>query len=77
MPLLAGGRLRGRVDPGREGTTLVARQVSVDPGAEPAMARALAEAATWVGCDRVTIARIEPTTSRDRLESSLRTLGLG
>ena len=49
----------------------------MDPGAEPALARALAEAATWVGCDRVAIARIEPPTSRDRLESSLRTLGLG
>ena len=30
MPLLAGGRLLGRVDPAREGTTLVARQVSLD-----------------------------------------------
>src|SRR5260370_644329 len=30
MPLLAGGRLAGRVDPGREGKTLVARQRSLD-----------------------------------------------
>src|SRR5262249_6964985 len=46
MPLLAGGRLVGRVDPVRRGTTLVARQLSLDPPAavEP-MARALAEAA--------------------------------
>lgn len=29
MPLLAGGKLQGRVDPAREGTTLVARQASL------------------------------------------------
>ena len=77
MPLLAGGRLRGRVDPSRQGTTLVARQVSVDPGAEAAMAGALGEAASWVGCDRVVIGRIEPPASRGLLESSLGGLGLG
>ena len=48
MPLLAGGRLAGRADPAREGTTLVARQVTLDraAAAEP-MAQALREAATW------------------------------
>ncbi|WP_411073348.1 winged helix-turn-helix domain-containing protein [Streptomyces sp. cmx-4-7] len=56
MPVLAGGRLVGRVDPAREGRTLVARQVTLDgPKAVPAVARALREAATWVGCDTVTI----------------------
>ncbi|MFC7644910.1 DNA glycosylase AlkZ-like family protein [Streptosporangium lutulentum] len=30
MPVLAGGRLIGRVDPAREGSTLVARQVSLE-----------------------------------------------
>lgn len=40
MPLLAGGRLTGRVDPAREGTTLVARQVSMQgPKAVAPMAR--------------------------------------
>ena len=29
MPLLSGGRLIGRVDPAREGRTLVAKQVSL------------------------------------------------
>jgi uncharacterized protein YcaQ len=38
MPLLAGGRIRGRVDPVRRGHTLVARRVSVERGAVPAMA---------------------------------------
>ncbi|MBT2386100.1 YcaQ family DNA glycosylase [Streptomyces sp. ISL-11] len=60
MPLLTGGRLAGRVDPGREGGTLVARQVSLDGGksVEP-MARALREAAEWVGCDSVRIERCD------------------
>lgn len=58
MPLLAGGHLQGRVDPGREGTTLVARQLSLTtPKAAGAMARALREAAEWVGCDAVRVER--------------------
>ncbi|MFJ3931960.1 winged helix-turn-helix domain-containing protein [Streptomyces sp. NPDC090029] len=60
MPLLTGGRLRGRVDPAREGGTLVARQVSLDgAGAVEPMARALREAATWVGCDTVRVERCD------------------
>lgn len=60
MPLLAGGRLLGRVDPAREGSTLVARQVSLDgPRAVAPMARALREAAGWVGCDTVRIERCD------------------
>ncbi|GAC1331947.1 MAG: crosslink repair DNA glycosylase YcaQ family protein [Candidatus Dormibacteria bacterium] len=76
MPLLAGGMLRGRVDPKREGRTLVARQVSVEPGAEAAMASALAETASWVACDSVVVSRLEPEGSRGALESGLRALGL-
>lgn len=60
MPLLAGGRLAGRVDPKREGRTLVARQVSVEPRAVDAMAAALREAAAWVGCDAVALGRVDP-----------------
>src|SRR5262249_44399647 len=41
MPLLAGGRIVGRVDPAREGRTLVARQGSLARPAGPAMAAAL------------------------------------
>ncbi|UQX04991.1 crosslink repair DNA glycosylase YcaQ family protein [Streptomyces sp. RerS4] len=58
MPLLAGGRLQGRVDPAREGRTLVARQLSLtSPKAAAPMARALREAAEWVGCDAVRLER--------------------
>ncbi|MFE0193460.1 winged helix-turn-helix domain-containing protein [Streptomyces sp. NPDC058989] len=70
MPLLAGGRLVGRVDPAREGTTLVARQVSLqnDKAVAP-MAQALREAATWVGCDAVRVERCDDA----RLAAALRT----
>ncbi|MGW7329218.1 winged helix-turn-helix domain-containing protein [Streptomyces sp. NPDC054840] len=58
MPLLAGGRLQGRVDPAREGRTLVARQLSLtSPKAAGPMALALREAAEWVGCEDVRVER--------------------
>ncbi|MEW2417805.1 crosslink repair DNA glycosylase YcaQ family protein [Streptomyces sp. NPDC046866] len=58
MPVLAGGHLVGRVDPAREGRTLVARQVTLEsPKAAPAAARALREAAEWVGCSDVRVER--------------------
>ncbi|WP_432040611.1 winged helix-turn-helix domain-containing protein [Streptomyces cucumeris] len=60
MPLLSGGRLLGRVDPAREGRTLVARQVSLESAKAVApMAEALREAAGWVGCDAVRIERVD------------------
>ncbi|WP_050512586.1 winged helix-turn-helix domain-containing protein [Streptomyces rimosus] len=60
MPLLTGGRLAGRVDPAREGSTLIARQVSMrDAKAVRPMAQALTEAARWVGCDTVRIERCD------------------
>jgi uncharacterized protein YcaQ len=72
MPLLAGGRLAGRVDPAREGRTLVARKVSLEraAAAEP-MAQALWEAASWVGCDDVRLEQIEPATHASRLAAAL------
>ena len=72
MPLLAGGRLAGRVDPAREGRTLVARQVSLEraTAAEP-MAEALREAASWVGCDDVRLEQIEPAEHAARLAAAL------
>jgi uncharacterized protein len=61
MPLLAGGRLVGRVDPVRRGTTLVARQLSLDkPAAVVPMAAALREAAAWVGCSAVELGQVTP-----------------
>ncbi len=69
MPLLAGGRIAGHVDPAREGRTLVARSVLLhDEAAVEEMASALHEAATWVGCDDVRIERARPA----RLEGAMR-----
>jgi len=72
MPLLAGGRLVGRVDPARSGRTLVARQLTLDKAAaaEP-MARALTEAAAWVGCDNVELGRVEPVALEPRLRKAV------
>ncbi len=70
MPLLAGGRLVGRVDPARSGRTLLARKLSLQSAAAvPAMARALRDAAAWVGCDNVSVGEVLP----GRLEQRMRT----
>jgi uncharacterized protein YcaQ len=71
MPLLAGGRLRGRVDPGRDGTTLIAKRVSCEPDAVEAMAQALREAAEWVGCDAVALQTVDPPELAARLRLAL------
>jgi uncharacterized protein len=72
MPLLAGGHMMGRVDPARDGRTLVARKVSLEraAAAEP-MAQALREAAGWVGCDDVRLEQIEPAEHASRLAAAL------
>jgi len=81
MPLLAGGRLIGRVDPAREGTTLIARKASLEPSAvntppktERAidhLANALREAAEWVGCDKVRVERLDPPALAAPLTTAL------
>ncbi|MFF3416486.1 winged helix-turn-helix domain-containing protein [Streptomyces sp. NPDC002698] len=72
MPVLAGGRLVGRVDPAREGRTLVARQVTLDGAkAVPAVAQALAEAADWVDCTDVRVERVDTPDLREPLAAEL------
>jgi uncharacterized protein YcaQ len=71
MPLLAGGRLAGRVDPARDGGTLVARRVSVEPGAVGDLAAALREAAVWVGCDAVVVERVTPAVAAAPLRAAV------
>ncbi|MFD7708944.1 winged helix-turn-helix domain-containing protein [Streptomyces sp. NPDC059786] len=77
MPVLAGGRLVGRVDPAREGRTLVAKQVALDGiKAVPAVAQALVEAASWVDCTDVRVERVDSPALREALTTELaRTLG--
>jgi uncharacterized protein len=71
MPVLAGGKLVGRVDPGRSGTTLVAKRVSGEPAAAKQIARALVEAARWVGCDDVTVTEARPAPFKAALRTAL------
>ncbi len=72
MPVLAGGRLVGRVDPAREGGTLVAKQVTLDgPRSVPAVAQALLEAASWVDCTNVRVERVDAPALREPLAREL------
>lgn len=77
MPVLAGGRLVGRVDPAREGRTLVAKQITLDgASAVPAVAQALVEAASWVECASVRVEQVDAPELRDPLMRELtRALG--
>jgi uncharacterized protein len=76
MPLLAGGRLMGRVDPARDGRTLVARMLTMDtPRAVKPMARALVSAASWVGCDQVRLGQVRPAEWEPGLRSALAAAG--
>ncbi len=66
MPVLAGGRLVGRVDPAREGRALVAKQITLDGRkAVPQVAQALVEAAGWVGCTDVRVERVDAPELRE------------
>jgi uncharacterized protein YcaQ len=77
MPLLAGGKLVGRVDPAREGNTLIARQLTLEsPRAAGPMARALSAAAKWVACDNIRLERIDPPELAPRLRSALAAEGV-
>lgn len=73
MPLLARGALRGRVDPGRSGTTFVAKRLSVDRDAVEEMADALVEAASWVGCSTVAVDEVRPASLRASLRRAIAT----
>jgi uncharacterized protein len=77
MPLLAGGQIVGWVDPARDGKTLVARNLHMQkPAAVAPMARALAEAAQWVGCSNIRVERSQPAAYAQPLASALTALGL-
>ena len=79
MPVLHGGRLVARVDPKRQGTTLIADRVTLEqdshgrvPGSRiDGTVRALREAAQWVGCDSIRIGQVTPTDQSSALTSAL------
>lgn len=72
MPVLSGGRIVGRVDPARSGTTLLARRASGHPKDAPRIAAALVEAARWVGCDDVRVGLTRPAALGPALREALR-----
>ncbi len=72
MPVLAGTRIVGLVDPGRRGEELVAKQVTLfRPGAASDIARAVVEAASWVGSTSCVVERVEPESARAELEAEI------
>ncbi|HEU5428944.1 MAG TPA: crosslink repair DNA glycosylase YcaQ family protein [Actinocrinis sp.] len=72
MPLLHGGKLVGRADPAREGRTLIGRQVSLTSAkAAVPMAKALREAAQWVGCDSVRVETVLPAELAPALHAAI------
>jgi uncharacterized protein YcaQ len=72
MPVLAGTGIVGLVDPGRDGEMLVAKQVTLlVPGSSSSVARALREAAQWVGCTAIALERVDPAPARAELEAAL------
>jgi uncharacterized protein YcaQ len=75
MPVLSNERIVGLVDPKRVGTTLHARHVVVhEPRALDKIASALREAASWVGCDTVSIERVSPPQLSSMLKGTLKVL---
>jgi uncharacterized protein YcaQ len=76
MPVLGGTKIVGLVDPGRDGDVFVAKQVTVlEPNSLEHVARAMAEAASWVECASVSVVRVEPETARDELAGLLDATG--
>ena len=72
MPVLDGTRMVGLVDPGRRGEVLVAKQVTLlRPAAALPVARALAEAAAWVGATSCEVERVEPASARAAVQAEV------
>jgi hypothetical protein len=72
MPVLAGGRIVARVDPVRRDGALVGRTVTLGRrGAVGSVARAIVEAAGWVGCEQVSVERVVPSDAAAPLRAAL------
>lgn len=80
MPVLHGGRLVSRVDPAREKGALIAKRVTLETtrtgapvtGAIEGTARALREAATWVGAESVRVEQVAPASLAARVRQAVR-----
>jgi len=79
MPVLHAGHLVARVDPAREKGTLVAKRVTLEvtragtpvSGAIEGTARALKEASSWVGADRIRVDEVMPSSAARSLRSAV------
>ena len=79
MPVLHGGQLVARVDPAREKATLVAKRVTLEVtragtpvrGAIDGTARALNEAASWVGAERIRVDEVVPASAARSMRSAV------
>jgi uncharacterized protein len=72
MPVLAGTRIVGLVDPARHDGSLVAKQVTVlERAGIDHIAAALREAATWVGATDIDVQRVDPESDRNMLTKAL------
>ena len=74
MPVLHRGQLVARVDPKRDKNTLVAKRVTMESTSSAAVrgtARALAEAASWVGSSNIVIEEASPARARAALRAEL------
>jgi uncharacterized protein YcaQ len=74
MPVLHQGRLVARVDPKREKGALHARQVTFESTSQDSIrgtARALVEAASWVGAEQVVVGHVVPSSAESALRSAV------
>ena len=72
MPVLAGGRIVGKVDPARRDGALLARRVTIDsPSSVSSVAKALVAAARWIGSETVVVERVDPPSAAAALRSAL------
>jgi uncharacterized protein YcaQ len=74
MPVLHQGRLVARVDPKREKDGLHARRVTLESTSQEAVrgtARALNEAAAWVGAERVVVDQVVPASAAAALRRAV------
>lgn len=74
MPVLHRGELVARVDPKREGRTLVAKTITMESTSASALAgtvTALREAAAWVGVESVSLDRVVPASAAKPLRAQL------
>jgi uncharacterized protein len=80
MPVLHQGRLVARVDPKRERGVLHARRVTMESTSRAAIhgtAKALAEAAAWVGCERVAVGEVVPARAAEPLRREVAAIAEG